>query len=376
MSQFSDIASTRRSEEAAQIRNEIASTLVSQGHGPQIKQLVEQHHLPEEVAVLAVAVNVIMSLQTPNEKDESLSSEKVTEPPKEAEEIREIPAVATLSEEPKPSGLDRLLEQEKGVRYDPRLAITDFNALPQEKAIGAIDFLLTTNAATPKQVRAIHAYLFENQGAFRDFRKLHGSGQEAQNRQFEKFLQVMDIDLLNENKTWRNLVALYGLSPNRLNWVQIQNDEVNPSLNSDMLAYEAKYRSKNISQDIGSFQQRSPTRFNQWLQLRMSGSKTISTQTNITPKATQNWQAAEKKTRQEATTQGKLGQRVPFGTVQAIHQTLTSGEEANAGKLRNKAVRSSGAVEIYPREINVKEMTGEYERWLNEQIKLCDAGKV
>ncbi|CCB89171.1 Fic family protein [Simkania negevensis] len=374
-STLTELAPTLRSEKIAPLREEIATTLRARGYGPRITNLVEHHHYPVEVATLIVGMEVIMSAQNQNEKDKSIDPEKITTPPKESDDVREIPAVATLRAEPKKSTLDRLLEEKTGVRYDPRLAITDFNQLLRDKAIDAIDFLLTSNLASPKQVRAIHAYLFENQGAFRDFRKLHGSTLEAQNRQFEKFLRVIDPDLLNENKSWLSQVNLFGLSSDRLNWIQMQNEEVDPTLNSALLEYEKQHRSIDISQEISRFQTSSPLQFSQWIELRMNGSKTISTPTDKTQRATLNWQAADQKTRKEAATHERQGQPVTFTTVQAIHQTLTAGEEENAGQLRKKAVRSSGAVEIYPREINVKDMTSDYERWLNQQIVLCEKGE-
>ncbi len=268
-----------------------------------------------------------------------------------ADGVAQVANVAVLTE-PATAALSRLIIQ------DDEMAKID-QRLRSQKVF------------SQSEIDEMYHFLFEGANFIR-FIGLYGTDEDPKNMQFELFLKILDpdrVNLLHEDR--REKLYTIAFSNARFNWIQLREGEMDDQLLRKLLTFENGYRQITIIEDVSRF--KTSEKAQAWMFQRMGGSSTIALPTSKQGLARQNWLAAEDKIVQRA---GQKG-RVSFGMVQIVHKILTRGEEgvSSPGELRSGIVRSSKAVEIYPPPASLDERTESYARWLDSEVKQCEAGQ-
>ncbi|MCB1075003.1 MAG: Fic family protein [Simkania sp.] len=305
-------------------------------------------------------------------KTPSVDFERVSSiPPSGFERVNEVPRVAVLRETSDISSLETLM---KDVSLKDSRCIKSFKGVSTQRGIEAMDFMIRSGSLSKEEILEIHNFLIHDPNALREFLTLNGESPDAQNAQFELFLSIMNLNILNySGKNLISEILNFAFSPIRFEWIQLQDMDINPVFHRQLLDYESSIRSKDIRNDIATLETSDPGSYDAWMRARMGGSSTITTSSSVQQDAQNQWLKAEEKMATKAQASGK----VSFDTVRVIHATLTAkdGDVQNPGEVRNRRAKSSLAHQEYPTHChNLDEKAQGYGLWLDTQLKSCERG--
>jgi len=317
---------------------------------------------------------------TPSSSDkgwgcDKIETERVSKgPAPDAKKVDSVQKVETLKPKEEEPSFEDILARSCSSRHQQ--PVITLKGLSLGEGVKAMNSMILFGGLSREQVLEIHDFLIKNPGAFEKFLLLEGESPKAQNIQFEKFLGVMDEDILNEGegRALMEEVGGFAFSAVRFEWIQIQDDEIGLELNQVLIDYEQGIQSKDVKSDIQRFRSKSSQAFLDWQTRRMSGSNSISQPRQNQRSATHSWVVAEKKMQTKAAEAGNLS----FGVIQKIHAPLTQNQSdiKNPGQLRHHHANSGLARERYPIPgENLEEQTQSYGRWLDSQVKDCQGGR-
>jgi Fic family protein len=177
----------------------------------------------------------------------------------------------------------------------------------------------------------------------------------------------VDDQKLNQNPNLLREILRFAFSDTRFEAIQLQNHEISPRLNQELLSFEERSISQDLRRDMATFQQQRPQLHGEWIKMRTNGSSSL----NETA-AMARWEAADSRKTSFAC-RGSF----ELGHLKLMHKSLTSGEQGvnNPGKFRTGVVRIGGAgpLALPPPPRHVERLMSNYEDWLIAERIKCDS---